>query len=134
MDLSNKVALITGAGSGIGAASARHMAEAGAKIAVTGIPAEGVEQVASALHLLVHLTRMPDGSRRVTNITEVVGMEGPTVTLQDIYEFDYEEEALRPTGIRPQFTDKLEALGFEFAPDLFGDPAEHRRALMRARR
>ncbi len=92
------------------------------------------EQVASALHLIVHLTRMPDGSRRVTNITEVVGMEGPTVTLQDVYEFDYETNALRPTGIRPQFTDKLEALGFKFAPDLFGDPAERRRALMKARR
>ncbi|NND04365.1 MAG: CpaF family protein [Acidimicrobiia bacterium] len=92
------------------------------------------EQVASALHLIVHLTRMPDGSRRVTNITEVVGMEGPTVTLQDVYEFDYEANVLRPTGIRPQFTDKLEALGFTFAADLFGDPADRRRALMKARR
>ncbi len=98
------------------------------------------EQVASALHLFVHLTRMPDGSRKVTNITEVVGMEGPTVTLQDVYEFDYhggEEEsegALRPTGIRPQFTDKLEALGHELPANLFGDPAERRRALIKAKR
>ncbi|MCP3975309.1 MAG: CpaF family protein [bacterium] len=99
------------------------------------------EQVASALHLFVHLTRMPDGSRKVTNITEVVGMEGPTVTLQDVYEFDYRAEddegrvgALRPTGIRPQFTDKLEALGHELPANLFGDPAERRRALIKAKR
>ncbi len=99
------------------------------------------EQVASALHLIVHLTRMPDGTRRVTSISEVVGMEGPTVTLQDIYEFDYRggdehssAGSLRPTGIRPQFTDKLEALGFEFPPGLFGDPAERRAALIRAKR
>ena len=92
------------------------------------------EQVASALHLLVHLTRMPDGSRKVTNITEVVGMEGPTVTLQDIYEYDYREQVLRPTGIRPQFADKLDALGFQLAPNLFGDPAERRRQLIKAKR
>ena len=99
------------------------------------------EQVASALHLLVHLTRMPDGSRQVTSITEVVGMEGPTVTLQDIYVFDYRSGekhgsvgVLRPTGIRPQFTDKLEALGFPLPPNLFGDPEERRRALMKAKR
>ena len=92
------------------------------------------EQVASALHLLVHLTRMPDGSRKVTNITEVVGMEGPTVTLQDIYEYDYREHALRPTGIRPQFADKLDALGYKLGPNLFGDPAERRRQLIKAKR
>ena len=92
------------------------------------------EQVAAALNVIVHLTRMPDGSRKVTSISEVVGMEGPTVTLQDVYEFDYEAETLRPTGIRPQFTDKLEAIGFSFAPDLFGDPAERRKALIKARR
>jgi len=97
------------------------------------------EQVSSALHLVVHLTRLPDGSRKVTHITEVVGMEGPTVTLQDIYEFEYAGEDgsaghLLPTGIRPQFADKLEAMGFHLAPDLFGDPAERRRALLKAKR
>ena len=97
------------------------------------------EQVSSALHVIVHLTRMPDGSRKVTHVTEVVGMEGPTVTLQDIYEFEYAGEDgssghLRPTGIRPQFADKLESLGFDLAADLFGDPAERRRALIKAKR
>lgn len=98
------------------------------------------EQVASALHLIVHLTRMPNGSRAVTNITEVVGMEGPTVTLQDVYAWDYSagEDGsgghLRPTGIRPQFADKLQALGFELSPGLFGDPADRRRALIKAKR
>jgi len=99
------------------------------------------EQVASALHVIVHLTRMPNGMRAVTHITEVVGMEGPTVTLQDIYEFDYtggdehgSAGVLRPTGIRPQFTDKLEALGFDLPANLFGDPADRRRALMKAKR
>ena len=99
------------------------------------------EQVAAAVHLIVHLTRMLDGARKVTHITEVVGMEGPMVTLQDIYEFDYRggdeisgSGVLRPTGIRPQFADKLEALGHELPANLFGDPEARRRALIKAKR
>ncbi len=87
------------------------------------------EQIASALDLLVHITRLRDGSRRVTHVTEVHGMEGQVVTLQDVFLFDYsaglDEDGRfrgvqRPTGIRPRFTDRLEQQGIPIPPDLFG--------------
>jgi pilus assembly protein CpaF len=74
------------------------------------------EQVASALDLIVQQTRFRDGSRRITHVTEVVGMEGDIITLQDIFVYDpkagldeagHPTGALRPTGIRPKFLDKL---------------------------
>jgi len=89
------------------------------------------EQTASALDMIVHLSRMRDGSRRITHITEVVGMEGEIVTLQDIFEFDYEagvDEQGRftgsviPTGLRPQFVDQLGSVGVKFDPTVFGAP------------
>jgi len=108
------------------------------------IPDKAVrEQAASALQLIVHLTRLPDGSRRVTQISEVVGMEGNTITLQDIYEFDFragrDDEGrylgtLRPTGIRPQFTDKLLDSGIELDPELFGSLDDRLRKVARTRR
>jgi pilus assembly protein CpaF len=101
------------------------------------------EQVASALNLIVHLTRLPDGSRRVTEISEVVGMEGSTITTQGIYEFDYQAGrdaegrylgGLLPTGIRPQFTDKLRESGITLDPRLFGSVEEQVRKVARTRR
>ena len=89
------------------------------------------EQASSAIHVIIHLTRLKDGSRRVTEITEVVGMEGDVVTLQNIYEFDFgadsdeEGEAggqLRPTGLRPQFTELLKTHGIELPTGIFGSP------------
>jgi pilus assembly protein CpaF len=87
------------------------------------------EQIASAINLIVHLNRMRDGSRRVTRITEVQGMQGDVLTLQDIFMFDYEAGideqgrflgSLRPTGIRPSFAEQLGQHGVELAPMLFG--------------
>jgi pilus assembly protein CpaF len=87
------------------------------------------EQVASAIDLIVHLTRMRDGSRRITHITEVTGMEGDVVTLQDLFRFDYragEDEygrskgELRATGLRPQFTEQLADHGVKLPAELFG--------------
>ena len=78
------------------------------------------EQVASAVDLIIQLSRMRDGSRRVVEITEVTGMEGDTVTLSSLYKFDYDagfdEEGgyageLRPTGLRPMFSDELKYMG-----------------------
>jgi pilus assembly protein CpaF len=78
------------------------------------------EQVASAIDLIVHLSRFKDGSRHVTHVTEVVGMEGDIITLQDIYLFDHSAGfddtghslgALKSTGLRPKFLDKLAASG-----------------------
>ena len=85
------------------------------------------EQIASAVELIVQQSRMRDGSRRVTQVTEVTGMEGDTVVLQDIFKFS-EEGAdasgkvigmMRPTGLRPIITPKLEAAGFRLPPEIF---------------
>jgi pilus assembly protein CpaF len=86
------------------------------------------EQMASAIHLIIHLNRLADGSRKVVQVTEVAGLEGPTVTLQDLFVFtqqgiDQDGKVLgvyTPMGIRPQFADRLKAAGVDFAADLFG--------------
>ncbi|HZA79883.1 MAG TPA: CpaF family protein, partial [Actinomycetes bacterium] len=74
------------------------------------------EQIASAINLIVHQARLKDGSRRLTHVTEIVGMEGDIITLQDIYTFDYRAGiddggrmlgTLRATGLRPRFIEKL---------------------------
>jgi pilus assembly protein CpaF len=86
------------------------------------------EQVASAIDLIVHLHRLRDGTRRVTHVTEVVGMEGDIITMQDLFLFDYgmgmDEDGrylgrLKATGIRPSFSDHLENYGITLPPDLF---------------
>ncbi len=86
------------------------------------------EQVASALDLIVHLTRMKDGSRRITHITEVVGMEGDIITLQDLFVFDHSEGfdedgrvlgQLRSMGLRPKFLDHLAANNVQVDPGAF---------------
>ena len=74
------------------------------------------EQMASALHLILQVNRMVDGSRRMIAVTEVAGMEGDLVALQDIFTFERGEltsggqmdGSLRPTGIRPRFADRFE--------------------------
>ncbi len=85
------------------------------------------EQIASAVDLIVHQERMRDGSRKVVKVTEVQGMEGNTITLSDIFEFEQTGiEAgkvigrLRPTGLRPKFIDKIEAVGIHLPPSTFG--------------
>ncbi|WP_223257144.1 CpaF family protein [Arthrobacter globiformis] len=87
------------------------------------------EQLASAVNLIVHITRMRDGSRRVTHVTEVQGMEGDIVTLQDAFVFDYSAGIDAngrfvgkpvPTGVRPRFTERFAELGIEISPAVFG--------------
>jgi len=90
------------------------------------------QQIASAVHLLVQTSRMSDGSRRIVSITEVTGMEGEIVTLQDLYVF--EKRGLNPdgkvvgrfaaTGIRPKFYEKLLSAGIRLRADLFDEVAE----------
>jgi pilus assembly protein CpaF len=86
------------------------------------------EQVASAIDMVVHTHRLRDGTRRVTHVTEVVGMEGDIITLQDLMLFDYgmgvNEDGtylgrLKATGIRPSFSDHLENMGVPLPADLF---------------
>jgi pilus assembly protein CpaF len=85
------------------------------------------EQISSALELVVHLERLRDGSRKVTHITEIVGMEGDVITMMDIFVFEqtgFEEGRvigrLRPTGLRPKFMDKIEASGIHLPASIFG--------------
>jgi len=91
------------------------------------------EQIASAVDVVVQLSRLRDGSRRVTAVTEVQGMEGQTVTMQDAFLFDYSAGVDahgrflgKPvsTGIRPRFTDKFADLGITVSPRVFGAPAQ----------
>ncbi len=86
------------------------------------------EQVAGALDLIIQQARLKDGSRRITAISEVVGMEGEVITLQDIFTFDFsagrDEQGrfrgqLVSTGLRPKFTQDLADLGVELPPTLF---------------
>jgi len=90
------------------------------------------EQIASAVNLIVHISRLRDGSRRVTHITEVQGMEGDIVTLQDAFVFDYSAGIDAngrflgkpiPTGVRPRFTDRFAELGIQISPAVFGAQA-----------
>ena len=86
------------------------------------------EQVASAIDLIVQQSRLKDGSRKVTAITEVAGMEGDTIVLTDVFKFEQTGVStdgkvigdLKPTGIRPLFTPRLEAAGFKLGPEVFG--------------
>jgi len=72
------------------------------------LPARAIrEQVASALNLIVQIERARDGSRRVSHLTEVVGMEGDVITLQDIFKFDHKANELVATGVRPEFIEVL---------------------------
>ena len=86
------------------------------------------EQIAAAIDLIVHQARMRDGSRRVTHITEVVGMEGDIITLQDLALFDFKAGRdeygrvlgqLQSTGLRPHFLEKLEDRGITLPRDFF---------------
>ena len=86
------------------------------------------EQVSSAIHLVVQLTRLPDGTRKVTHVSELAGMEGDVIMMQDLFRFqqrgvDSDGRILgefRGTGIRPRFVEKFELAGIHLPPELFG--------------
>jgi pilus assembly protein CpaF len=85
------------------------------------------EQVSSAVDLIVQQSRLKDGSRRIVAITEVQGMEGDIIVMQDIFVFEQTGIAdgkiqgrLKPTGIRPKFSEKFEVMGIHLPPGLFG--------------
>ena len=87
------------------------------------------EQIASAVDLIVHQNRLKDGSRKIVNITEVQGMEGDVIVMQDIFVFEQTgvvegkiQGKLRPTGIRPKFVEKFETAGIHLPPNVFGSP------------
>ncbi|MEO7119125.1 MAG: CpaF family protein, partial [Candidatus Limnocylindrales bacterium] len=85
------------------------------------------EQIASAIDLIVHQSRLKDGSRKITHITEVQGMEGEVIVMQDVFVFEATgvvegriQGRLKPTGIRPKFAEKFEVMGIHLPPGLFG--------------
>ena len=85
------------------------------------------EQVSSAIDLICHQERMRDGTRKITNLTELSGMEGEVITMTDIFVYEQTglengqiQGRLRPTGLRPKFMDKLEAAGINLPPSIFG--------------
>jgi len=79
------------------------------------------QQIASALNLVVQVARLSDGSRRVTSISEITGMEGETITMQEIFQYErtgVDSQGMvlgrfRPTGIRPRFAERLKSCGLQ---------------------
>jgi pilus assembly protein CpaF len=85
------------------------------------------EQVASAVDLIVQQSRLKDGTRKIVNITEVQGMEGDVIVMQDVFVFEQTgvvegkiQGRLKATGIRPKFVEKFEVMGIHLPPNLFG--------------
>ncbi|MGH9509328.1 MAG: CpaF family protein, partial [Terriglobales bacterium] len=92
------------------------------------IPDKAVrQQISSAIHAIVQGTRLSDGTRKIISISELTGMEGDVVTMQEIFTFERRglsehgkvKGAFKATGIRPKFTDKLAAAGIRLPPSLF---------------
>ncbi len=85
------------------------------------------EQISAALHLIIQLARFPDGVRRVTHVSEVTGMEGQIITLQDVFRFRQTgvnedgriQGQILPTGIRPSFAERFEVTGIKLPDRLF---------------
>jgi len=86
-------------------------------------------QIASAVHIVMQLARFSDGKRRLVQLSEIVGMEGEVITIQDVFQFRQEgvdENGnvlghLRPSGIRPKCADRLKAHGFQLPASMFSD-------------
>ena len=90
------------------------------------------QQLASAIHVIIQVSRMPDGTRKITNISEITGMEGPIITMQDLFVFErhgFDENSkvrgsFKPTGIRPKFTERLLGAGIRLPMEMFSpEPA-----------
>ncbi len=85
-------------------------------------------QIASAVDLVIHISRLNDGARKITHLTEVSGMEGEIVTMSDIFKFEQTGVTpdgrvlgtLRPTGLRPMFSPRLEVVGYKLRGEIFG--------------
>jgi len=96
------------------------------------------EQMSSAIDVIIHLSRLRDGTRRVTHVSEVQGMEGDVVVLQDIFLFDFgmgiDDDGrfkghMKSTGIRPKFAEKLTDQGINLGPEIFAAEPFARRAM-----
>jgi pilus assembly protein CpaF len=84
-------------------------------------------QLASAINVVVQVARLTDGTRKITSVTEVTGMEGPTVTMQDLFVYErkgYDANnkvrgVFKPTGIRPRFSERLFGYGIRLPQEMF---------------
>jgi pilus assembly protein CpaF len=105
-----------------------HRLETMVLMAGMDLPVRAIrEQIASALDLIIHMARLKDGSRKIVAITEVQGMEGDVIVLQDIFVFEqtgFENGKvlgrIRPTGVRPRFVEKFEVANIYLPPQIFG--------------
>jgi pilus assembly protein CpaF len=105
-----------------------HRLETMVLMAGVDLPLRAIrEQIAAAVDLIVHTARLKDGSRKVIAITEVQGMEGDVVVMQDVFTWEQTgvhdgkiDGQLKPTGIRPKFVEKFEAKGVGLPPGIFG--------------
>jgi pilus assembly protein CpaF len=85
------------------------------------------DQISSAIDVIVQVSRLADGSRRVMSITELTGMEGDVITLQEVFRFSRQGVSpdgavlgrFEPTGVRPQFYERLRVAGVELPADMF---------------
>lgn len=91
------------------------------------------EQIASAVHVIVQLERLQDGSRKIVKVCEVTGMESDVITMSDIFVFQQQGVregkvvgAMKPTGIRPRFVEKLQQEGIHLPPNVFGFNTQQR--------
>ena len=89
------------------------------------------EQVSSAIELVVHMSRLRDGSRKIVQVSEVQGMEGDTIVMQDIFRFEqtgFQNErvigTLKATGLRPLFSEKFTANSIDLPPEIFSSGKE----------
>jgi pilus assembly protein CpaF len=92
------------------------------------IPSMSVRRyISSALHVIIHVSRLTDGSRKITSFQEVTGMEGDTITLQEIFHFEQTgvdkqgvaRGKFKALGVRPRFVEKFKAMGIPIPYDLF---------------
>ncbi len=97
-----------------------------------GLPERAMrQQIASAINVVIQVSRLSDGSRKLMQVSEIVGMEGDIITMQDIFVYEREGVAendkvlgrFRATGIRPRFSDRLKAYGIDLSALLFSNPA-----------
>jgi pilus assembly protein CpaF len=87
------------------------------------------QQIASAINVVIQVSRLSDGSRKLMHISEIVGMEGDIITMQDIFVYEREGVAdnekvlgrFKATGIRPRFSDRLKSYGIDLSALLFSD-------------
>jgi pilus assembly protein CpaF len=110
------------------ARDALHRLDTMVAMASLNIPERAIrQQISSAIDVLVHVTRLSDGRRKVTGVTEITGMEGEVITTQDIFVFErtgITEDGtvrgrFRATGVRPRCADRIIASGKELAPEMF---------------